>query len=56
MSQRIITGFHAIEEKILKAKDSNSAKGISVFYSKPGPRVKKILSVASEIRFIDLIC
>lgn len=49
MSQRIITGFHAIEEKILKAKDSNSAKGISVFYSKPGPRVKKILSVASEI-------
>ena len=49
MSQKIITGFHAIEEKVLKAKDSNSAKGISIFYSKPGPRVKKIISVASEI-------
>ena len=49
MSQRIITGFHAIEEKILKAKDSKSAKGISIYYSKVGPRVKKILSTANEI-------
>lgn len=49
MSQRIITGFHAIEEKILNVKDSKSTKGISIYYSKVGPRVKKILSTANEI-------
>lgn len=44
-----ITGFHSIEEKIrslLKTKaDSSDYK---LFYSKPGPRVKKILAAAKE--------
>ena len=45
----IITGFHSIEEKIrslLKSKENT--KDYKVFYSKPGPRVKKILAAAQE--------
>lgn len=48
MSEKIITGFHAIEERVLKAKDSGKAEGMRIIYSKPGPRVKKILSAAKE--------
>lgn len=48
MSERIITGFHAIEEKVLRAKDSGSAEGMRLVFSKPGPRVKKILAAAKE--------
>ena len=48
MAERIITGFHAIEEKVLKAKDSGKAEGMRIVYSKPGPRVKKILAAAKE--------
>ena len=47
MSERIITGFHAIEERVLKARDCG-AKGMRIVYSKPGPRVKKILALAKE--------
>ena len=45
----IITGFHSIEEKIrslLKTKGDPAA--YKLFYSKPGPRVKKILAAAKE--------
>ena len=48
MSEKIITGFHAIEERVLKAKDNNSGSTMRIVYSKPGPRVKKILSAAKE--------
>ena len=48
MAERIITGFHAIEEKVLKAKNSGKAEGMRIVYSKPGPRVKKILAAAKE--------
>lgn len=48
MSEKIITGFHAIEERVLKAKDNNSGSAMRIVYSKPGPRVKKILSAAKE--------
>lgn len=44
-----ITGFHSIEEKIrslLKTKADSS--DYRLFYSKPGPRVKKILAAAKE--------
>ena len=44
-----ITGFHSIEEKIrslLKSKEN--AQAYKLFYSKPGPRVKKILAAAKE--------
>ena len=43
---KIITGFHAIEEK-LKSLEKNS-KAI-LFYSKPGPRVKKIVAFAQSL-------
>lgn len=50
---KVITGFHAIEEKVLsfaKAKERGSKETpqMEIFYSKPGPRVKKILSAAKE--------
>ena len=34
MAERIITGFHAIEEKVLKAKEQNSCSGMSIVYGK----------------------
>ena len=43
---KIITGFHAIEEKI-KSLEKNS-KAI-LFYNKPGPRVKKIIAFAQNL-------
>jgi len=46
--QNVLTGFHAVEERVLRAKEENSAAGISIIYSKPGPRVKKILALAAE--------
>ena len=46
MSQRIITGFHAIEEK-LKSLEKNT-KAV-LFYNKPGPRVKKIVAFAQSL-------
>ncbi len=45
MSQSI-TGFHAIEEKVRSACESGKIDGLSLCYSKIGPRVKKILDVA----------
>lgn len=41
----IITGFHSIEEKVLASQDPKHSK---LFYSKPGPRVKKILEKAKQ--------
>ena len=44
-----ITGFHSIEEKIRSLlKNKDAAPNYKLFYSKPGPRVKKILAVAKE--------
>lgn len=42
----ILTGFHAIEEYI---RSVSNPKSVTLFFSKPGPRVKKILSLASEL-------
>ena len=44
----VITGFHSIEEKIRAAKGKENNAGLKLFYSKPGPRVKKILAAAKE--------
>ena len=51
----VITGFHSIEEKLRAAKGNSKGKGsdaaatgLKLFYSKPGPRVKKILAAAKE--------
>ena len=45
MSQ-VITGFHAIEEKVRSACETGKIDGLSLYYSKIGPRVKKILDAA----------
>ena len=47
----IITGFHSIQEKIrsVNASSEKSASGgFSIYFSKPGPRIKKILEEAKE--------
>lgn len=49
MSQ-IITGFHAIEEKVRRAVESGKNDGLSISYSKIGPRVKKILELAASVK------
>lgn len=45
----IITGFHSIEEKIRSlCKLKGDAGAYKLYYSKPGPRVKKILEAAKQ--------
>lgn len=41
---KIITGFHSIEEKVRA-----NVPGVKLFYSKPGPRIKKILETAKKV-------
>lgn len=48
--RQIITGFHAIEEKVRRTVESGKNDGLSIFYSKIGPRVKKILELASSVK------
>lgn len=43
--KKIITGFHAIEEKVRAGKNQSNLK---IFYSKAGPRVKKIIEEAAK--------
>lgn len=43
--EKIITGFHSIEEKVRAGKNQANIK---IFYSKPGPRVKKIIEAAEK--------
>ena len=43
--EKIITGFHSIEEKVRAGKNQSNIK---IFYSKPGPRVKKIVEAAEK--------
>lgn len=48
---KVITGFHAIEERILSLSKKSSdidPKNYQICYSKPGPRVKKIIAAAKE--------
>lgn len=47
MADIVLTGFHAVEERVRSARDDmDLASKITVYYSKPGPRIKKILSQA----------
>ncbi len=48
MSEKIITGFHAIEERVLRIKARQAPGSLRIVYSKTGPRVKKILSAAHD--------
>lgn len=47
---KVITGFHSIEEKVRAIITSQNSNGVTIFYSKPGPRVKKILAAAKEAK------
>ncbi len=49
MATNIYTGFHAVEEKVRKfSQDKKSSLKLKLYYSKPGPRIKKILAAAQE--------
>ncbi|MDR2898345.1 MAG: 23S rRNA (guanosine(2251)-2'-O)-methyltransferase RlmB [Spirochaetaceae bacterium] len=43
---QIVTGFHAIEERIRSGKGKNA--GLRLYYSKAGPRVKRIIEEAEQ--------
>lgn len=45
---QIITGFHAIEEKVRRAEDSGKIEGLTIQLAKSGPRIKKILEIAKK--------
>lgn len=45
----ILSGFHAVEERVRAAlEDSGAALKMRIYFSKPGPRVKKILELAKS--------
>lgn len=47
--QAVVTGFHAIEESVNSIqKSKKNPQNVKLFYSKVGPRVKKILATAKE--------
>ncbi|MBQ6780606.1 MAG: 23S rRNA (guanosine(2251)-2'-O)-methyltransferase RlmB [Treponema sp.] len=46
--KHIITGFHAVEERVRRAAESGKSDGLTIQYSKIGPRVKKILELAKK--------
>ena len=49
MPDNLYTGFHAVEERVRRfAGESSHAETLTLFYAKPGPRIKKILSLAKE--------
>ena len=46
---KVFTGFHSIEEKVnATLKEGSNSKEYKIFFSKPGPRVKKILETAKK--------
>lgn len=47
-NQNIYTGFHAVEERVRRAADEKQTGKLKIFYSKPGPRIKKIISMAKQ--------
>ncbi|MBP5588264.1 MAG: 23S rRNA (guanosine(2251)-2'-O)-methyltransferase RlmB [Treponema sp.] len=49
MAERILTGFHAVEERVRTASvQKELVSSLHIFYSKPGPRIKKILEQAKK--------
>ena len=46
MAERIVTGFHAIEERIRSA--SRNGSRLRILWSKAGPRAKKIIALAKQ--------
>ncbi len=52
MAQNIYTGFHAVEERVRRSVEEKSCGKCHIFYSKPGPRIKKIISLAKQSSII----
>lgn len=49
MAERLYTGFHAVEERVRSVQEkAKENSGMRIFYSKPGPRIKKILAAAQK--------
>lgn len=48
MQQCVYTGFHTIEEKIKQVTELKSEADFCIYYSKIGPRIKNILSLAKS--------
>lgn len=49
MSQNIYTGFHGVEEKVRRYSGPKPDGVVPhIYYSKPGPRIKKIIALAKE--------
>lgn len=49
MAELILTGFHAVEERVRNASVSKeNISSMQIFYSKPGPRIKKILEQSKK--------
>ncbi len=47
----ILSGFHAVEERVKAALENPAAAAkMKIFFSKPGPRVKKILELAKTAK------
>ena len=45
----IYTGFHAVEERVRRTlREKENAQNLKVYFSKPGPRIKKILALAKD--------
>ena len=45
----ILSGFHAVEERVKAAQENPAAAAkMKIFFSKPGPRVKKILELSKS--------
>ena len=62
--KQIITGFHSIEERVKHFCETQKTEGVTIHFSKIGPRVKKILenarkggisAVQSDDRKLDLL-
>ena len=49
---KIITGFHSIEEKVKAVSVNQNSQGVHIYFSKQGPRVKKILAEAGKAHIL----
>ncbi len=48
VEDKIITGFHAVEERVLSFSRKRKSPEYRIFYSSSGPRIKKILAAAEQ--------
>ena len=64
MADSVLTGFHAVEERV-RSLHGIKAADCTLFFAKPGPRVKKIIALAQksgirclerDARFLDELC